>query len=116
VPGSAAFIIVIAGAKLRSALACADLMLVFAVWHRSAVDDAQIGQLIPWEKREPGCALVVAESPFFSFCSSTICGWFSLASYTHRATCAGAVQHCSAFVRIKRGFGYTQRVGDKPAK
>jgi len=41
VPGSAAFIIDTAGAKLRSELASFDSMLVFAVWRRSAVDDAQ---------------------------------------------------------------------------
>jgi len=33
----------------------------------------------------------------------------STASYTHRATCAGTVQRCSAFVEVKRGYGYTQR-------
>ena len=40
-PGSAAFIIDIAGVKLRSELASADSTPVFAVWHRSAVDDSQ---------------------------------------------------------------------------
>ena len=37
-PGSAAFIIDIAGAKLHSELVSADSMLVFVAWRRSAVD------------------------------------------------------------------------------
>ncbi len=50
-------------------------------------------------KRELGCALVVAVNPFFSYCSFTICDGFGLVSYTHRATCAGAVRGSSILNR-----------------
>jgi len=53
VPGSAAFIIDTAGAKLRSELASADSMLVFAVWRRSDVADAQSASVSPGQKGNP---------------------------------------------------------------
>jgi hypothetical protein len=83
VPGSAAFIIDTAGRKLRSELASAASMLVFAVWRRSAYSPLPLA---------PSVAV------------------WSGKLRAHRATSAGAVQRCSTFVKIKRGSGYTQVV------
>ena len=97
-PGSAAFIIDIAGAKLRSDLASADSMLVFAVWRRSAVDDAQSAM----GKSGSGGVLIV-ESLFFLLLFHHL-RRFGLVRYTHRATCAGAVHRCSIIRRDQTRF------------
>ncbi len=62
-PGSAAFIIDIAGAKLRSVLASTGAMLFFALCRRSAVDDAQSASGSHRQKGTLGS--LVPESPFF---------------------------------------------------
>jgi hypothetical protein len=59
VPGSAAFIIDIAGAKLRSELASADSILVFAVWRWRAVNDPQSASVSHGQKAQVhGCSII----------------------------------------------------------
>jgi hypothetical protein len=94
VPDSAAFIIDMAGAKLRSELASADSMLVFAVWRRSAIDDAQSASV---SHRQKGTRLRSGRrgEPILLLLLLQHLRRFGLASYTHRATRAGALHRCS---------------------
>ena len=82
--GSAAFIIDIAGAKLRSEFASADSMRFFAVWHWSAVDVLN-RPAYPKGKKGAGGALVV-ESRFFLLLNHDVRRCGVLANYTYRAT------------------------------
>ena len=82
-PGSAAFIIDIAGAKLRSEFASADSMRFFAVWHRSAVDAAQSASVSQRQKRSP---VLVVDSRFFLLLNHDVRRCVVLAYYTYRAT------------------------------
>jgi hypothetical protein len=78
-------------------------MLFFAVRRRSAVDEAT-GPRSPWEKGAGGALVAKACSSLLLFHRLRR---FGLGSYTS-GNMGSAVRRCSTFVRIKRGFGYTQ--------
>ena len=64
-------------------------------------------------KKGPGCALVVAEIPCFSYCSGTICA--GLDQQVTRAAQRVPAEYTVAqsFVGMKRGFGYTRAAASK---
>ena len=100
-----AFIIDIAGAKLRKARSHVDSILLFAVCRRRAVGDAQSARSAHGEKgdrRRSG-----RQSLFFpTIFSPSAVVWPG--SYTVPGNMGSVVHRCSTFIRIKRSFGYTQ--------
>jgi hypothetical protein len=83
----AVFIIVIAGAKLRSEVVSADSMLMFTVWRPSSVDDAQLARVSHGPKRPTGTR--IAQSLFI------------LLLFHHQAAAWSGMLHapCNAFRR-----------------
>jgi len=73
---------------------------------------AQVRQLLDRLACTGSCGPLVVESLFFLLLFHDLRRCGLLASCTHRATCAGTVQRCSAFVEVKRGCGY--HMGLKP--
>jgi hypothetical protein len=71
-PGWAAFIIDIAGAKLREARSHVDSILLFAVCRRRAVGDAQSARSAHGEKGGP--VALWSPKPILPYCFFTICG------------------------------------------
>jgi hypothetical protein len=83
-------------------------MLLFAVWRRSAVGDAQPAHAAHG-KAVAGGTLVATDYSFLLF--SRHLRRFGLGSYTVPDNMGSVVHRCSTFIRIKRGFGYTQEGG-----
>jgi hypothetical protein len=79
-------------------------MLFFAVRRRSAVDEAT-GPRNPMGKRGP--VALWSPKPPLPYCFFTVCGGLAWVA-TPTGNIESAVRRCSTFVRIKRGFGYTQ--------
>jgi len=79
-------------------------MLFFAVRRRSAVDEAT-GPRNPMGKRGP--VALWSPKPLLPYCFFTVCGGLAWVA-TPTGNMGSAVRRCSTFVRIKRGFGYTQ--------
>jgi len=65
------------------------------------------GPRSPWRKRGAGGALVAKAYSSILFFHHL--RRFGLGSYTVPRNMGSAVRRCSTFIRIKRGFGYTQR-------
>jgi hypothetical protein len=104
VPGSVAFIIDIAGAKLRKARSrlptrCCSLRSGAGVRStRLPARATQLGPVALWSPK-----------PLLPYCFFTVCGGLAWVA-TPTGNMGSAVRRCSTFVRIKRGFGYTQRL------
>jgi hypothetical protein len=84
-------------------------MLFFAVRRRSAVDEAT-GLRDPMGKRGP--VALWSPKPLLPYCFFTVCGGLAWVA-TPTGNMGSAVRRCSTFVRIKRGFGYTQWIEAK---
>ena len=104
--GSVAFIIDIAGAKLRNAH-LRLLTLLCSLQSGAGVRSATLNRCAP-PIGKTGPVALWSPQPIFPCCFLTYLRRFGLVSYTYREHKKRSAPSLNTFVRTRRGFGYTQ--------
>ena len=104
--GSVAFIIDIAGAKLRNAH-LRLLTLLCSLQSGAGVRSATLNRCAP-PIGKTGPVALWSPQPIFPCCFLTYLRRFGLVSYTYREHKKRSAPSLNTFVRTRRGFGYSQ--------